>query len=155
MRTVRFPSPQHFFSANSQMHRADRPKKCGALRFYHHVFLLPLKKDFVPVRAKVLFLIPQASGNQLRLNALFYFIRYYRRNSGASRGIRTLDTWFRRPSNENDKLYEIQRIRYHRISFRSYAVPFSFRELSGRQLRPTLRPAISFPSHTGAPFRCA
>lgn len=27
----------------------------------------------------------------------FYFIRYDRRNSGASRGIRTLDTWFRRP----------------------------------------------------------
>lgn len=25
------------------------------------------------------------------------FIRYDRRNSGASRGIRTLDTWFRRP----------------------------------------------------------
>ena len=97
MRTVRFPSPQHFFSANSQMHHADRPKKCGALRFYHHVFLLPLKKDFVPVRAKVLFLIPQASGNQLRLNALFYFVRYDRRSSGASRGIRTLDTWFRRP----------------------------------------------------------
>ena len=84
-----------------------------------------------------------------------YFVRYDRRNSGASRGIRTLDTWFRRPSNENDKLYGIQRIRYHRISCRSYAVPFSFRELSGRQLRPTLRPAISFPSHTGAPFRCA
>ena len=27
----------------------------------------------------------------------FYFVRYDRRNSGASRGIRTLDTWFRRP----------------------------------------------------------
>lgn len=27
----------------------------------------------------------------------YYFIRYDRRNSGASRGIRTLDTWFRRP----------------------------------------------------------
>ena len=26
-----------------------------------------------------------------------YFVRYDRRNSGASRGIRTLDTWFRRP----------------------------------------------------------
>ena len=33
----------------------------------------------------------------VRPNALFYFIRYDRRNSGASRGIRTLDTWFRRP----------------------------------------------------------
>ena len=87
----------------------------------------------------------------VRPNALFYFIRYDRRNSGASRGIRTLDTWFRRPSNENDKLYEIRRIRYHRISCRSYAVPFSFRRLSGRQLRPTLRPAILFLSHTGAP----
>ena len=85
----------------------------------------------------------------------FYFIRYYRKNSGASRGIRTLDTWFRRPSNENDKLYEIQRIRYRRISCRFYAAPFSFRGLSDRQLRPTLRPAISFPSHTGAPCRCA
>ena len=33
----------------------------------------------------------------VRPNALFYFIRYDRRNFGASRGIRTLDTWFRRP----------------------------------------------------------
>ena len=33
----------------------------------------------------------------VRPNVLFYFIRYDRRNSGASRGIRTLDTWFRRP----------------------------------------------------------
>ena len=33
----------------------------------------------------------------VRPNALFYFVRYDRRNSGASRGIRTLDTWFRRP----------------------------------------------------------
>lgn len=87
----------------------------------------------------------------VRPNALLYFVRYDRRNSGASRGIRTLDTWFRRPSNENDKLYEIRRIRYRRIFCRSYAVPFSFRGLSGRQLRPTLRPAILFLSHTGAP----
>ena len=33
----------------------------------------------------------------VRPNALLYFVRYDRRNSGASRGIRTLDTWFRRP----------------------------------------------------------
>ena len=33
----------------------------------------------------------------VRPNALFYFVRYDRKNSGASRGIRTLDTWFRRP----------------------------------------------------------
>ncbi len=31
--------------------------RCDNLFFFRHIYILPLKKDFVPVRAKVLFLV--------------------------------------------------------------------------------------------------